>query len=246
MLLKDYYFPVIETTVHREDRTNLSDYKLIVREDTNAPISIVSKDYKLVTNGHLIDSLTEVIDKVGIKYEFYLSDKHNYVDDNRMKLMLLFPELKIQDDADGIGTCLYIHNSYDMSERIRVIFGMLRWACANGALIWGENAVKNHHKHTKGFDVETVKKSVESIYSKIPVINERIKILQELENPILIQNNIKYVQENVSKVMGDNAAEYKFANMWDLYNFYTAYITHQLAVRQHFTYQKQISNLFKL
>jgi len=124
MNLQQFCFPVEERDVfftsHSKffDWTNRSyiykptekpagQYKAIVRNDNNSLISIVNKNYKLVPNKDLIDQLMEQLERTDQKYE--IEEHHSFVRNNRMRLHIVFPDLKIKDDSDdGIALSLFL------------------------------------------------------------------------------------------------------------------------------------------
>ena len=126
MNLEPFCFPVGERAVAVDnDRHSLidlqekdtyltNDYKAIVREDTNQVISIVKQTYKLVPNATLIDLLLRELAMCGHTFRF--NPQHSYVDNNRMRLQMTFPELTLHDSESDIALTAYLHNSYDQSE----------------------------------------------------------------------------------------------------------------------------------
>ncbi|MGB5849877.1 MAG: hypothetical protein WBH40_15405, partial [Ignavibacteriaceae bacterium] len=139
MNIQDFCFPVEEREVYYTSQSKFFDwqtntyiyksseklagqYKAVVRKDNNSLISIVNKNYKLVPNKELIDQLMAQLERTDQRYE--IDQHHSFVRDNRMRLHITFPELLIKDDSDdGIILSLYLHNSYDMSEGVRMFWG---------------------------------------------------------------------------------------------------------------------------
>ena len=195
MNLKEFCFPVEEREVYFSSNSTFFDwksnglikrpspkiadnYKAIIRGDTNKIISIVNRNYKLVPNQVLIDQLLEELRRTDQKFE--IEDHHSFVRDNRMRLQIKFPELFIKDDSDdGMSLSLYLHNSYDMSEGIRMYWGAIRAICTNG-VVFGDLLAKAYHRHTKGFDIQNLKQTLEKTYSLIPDIQERLEVLNSL------------------------------------------------------------------
>lgn len=251
MTLQKYFFPVVETDVYYDNMgaKYTGRYKGIIRTDTNDLISIVSNDYKLIPNEQLINSVLETLDKTDIRYNINDNPKHSYVDNKRMRLHLTFPDLHIQDDsAEGIDVAMYIHNSYDTSERVRIIFGMLRLVCTNGAKMWMpyNTDAKFNRKHTQGLNLEKLRQQFDTVYHSIPEIQERIRVLDMLDKQTVIGEAITKVKDSISVTMAEEAEKANPQTMWQLYNLLTAYVTHQTAVRQHAEYQRKISNLFHI
>jgi hypothetical protein len=178
MNLQDFCFPVEQRPVSFISNSRFYD-KAIVRDDNNALISIVNRNYKLVPNKDLIDQLMKQLERTDQKYE--IEAHHSFVRNNRMRLHILFPELRIKDDSDdGIALSLFLHNSYDLSEGVRMYWGAIRSICTNG-MVFGKVLAKFYGKHTKGFKIEDVKSSLENTYKMIPDIQQRIDVLDSLE-----------------------------------------------------------------
>ena len=109
MNLSAFMFPIVErpVAVHNgqtdfidweNQETYLpNDYKAIVREDTNEPISIVRNSYKIVENEVLINKLMHEL--LTLDTPFKLDPSHSFVTNNRMRLQITFPEITIKDSA---------------------------------------------------------------------------------------------------------------------------------------------------
>jgi hypothetical protein len=112
MDLKDFCFPVSERQVAVNNfasdivdwsnkQTYLSiDYKSIVRDDTNKVISIVKDSYLIIRNETLINELLQFLAASG--ENFRIDEFHSFVQSNRMRLMVTFPNLTMQDSQSDI------------------------------------------------------------------------------------------------------------------------------------------------
>ena len=264
MNLKDFCFPVVEREVYFASdskffnwKTNglvsrpapriAESYKAIVRSDTNRIISIVTQNYKLISNELLIDKLLEQLRRTDQKFE--IEPHHSFVRDNRMRLHIKFPELFIKDDSDeGISLSLFIHNSYDMSEGIRMFFGGIRSICVNG-IVFGNVLAKFYGKHTKGFNIKHLKRSLENTYNLIPDIQERINVLDSLKVDIDFEKNVK---EDLGKtlytnlLLENNQETFQALTQLQLFHLITNYISHRVKQEQQARYQIAASKLFKL
>lgn len=241
--MKEYMFPVEERRVYYKgspmETTN--DYKAIVRKDTNELISIMRSTYQLVKNEEIIKPLIDQLSELDTSWK--IDSSHSYVENRRMRLQVTFPELTFDDGRSDIALSLFLHNSYDGSEGIRMLWGAIRGICSNG-MVFGKTLAKFYARHTKNVDITTLKDQLEMTYDQIPVIKERINILQNLS----VSDTLK---EEVEKKFGKKTAQYVQAqphpeNQWILYNILTYYISH--IVKQHMcsAYQLQVSKLFQL
>jgi len=264
MNLQDFCFPVEQRNVSFVSNSRFYDwnaksyifkptskpteqYKAIVRNDNNALISIVNKNYKLVPNKDLIDQLMEQLERTDQKYE--IEEHHSFVRNNRMRLHIVFPDLKIKDDSDdGIALSLYLHNSYDLSEGIRMYWGAIRSICTNG-MVFGEVLAKFYGKHTKGFKIENVKSSLENTYKMIPDIQQRIDILDSLEVNQMFEDDVREHMGTrlVKHMLIENGLDslQSFTQL-QLFHLLTNYISHRVKHELQARYQLAASKLFNL
>ena len=255
MNLEPFCFPVGERTVAVDnDRHSLidlqekdtflpNDYKAIVREDTNQVISIVKQTYKLVPNATLIDLLLRELAMCGHTFRF--NAQHSYVDNNRMRLQMTFPELTLHDSESDIALTAYLHNSYDQSEGVRFIFGSIRYICSNGC-VFGDVLSRYYSKHTSGFSFENLGQKLKQAKEFFPEIQERINRLERLP---VDETLVEKVSETVSKRLAEQVIqehEIGRISQWKLYNRLTNYASHDLDPAYQARYQHNISKVFKL
>lgn len=240
-----YLFPVVETKVQVKDTAGLyfptNKYKALIREDNNELIAIQKSSYKLVTNAEVIKPVLDELSD--LTTDWYIDPSHSFVDNSRMRLQITFPELTLHDGESDIALSLFVHNSYDSSEGVRMFWGGIRGICSNGS-VFGEVLSRYYAKHTSGIVVENLKQQIEDTYDQIPVIKERINILQNLKP------NIDH-QDQILKTFGKGVAEYveeqpKAKNQWILYNHLTHYISHYVQQRMRAAYQMKVSKMFQL
>ena len=228
----------------QEEDTYLSnDYKAIVREDTNQVISIVKQTYKLVPNATLIDLLLRELAMCGHTFRF--NAQHSYVDNNRMRLQMTFPELTLHDSESDIALTAYLHNSYDQSEGVRFIFGSIRYICSNGC-VFGDVLSRYYSKHTSGFSFENLGQKLKQAKEFFPEIQERINRLERLP---VDETLVEKVSTTVSKRLAEQViAEHEIGRIsqWKLYNRLTNYASHELDPAYQARYQHNISKVFAL
>jgi len=243
--LSKYLFPVTERRVFFDnplvglDMTK--EYKAIVRTDKNKLISVMQDSYKLIPNSEVIMPLLEQLHELDTKWNF--DNSHSFVDSKRMRLQVTFPDLTLNDGRSDIALSLYLHNSYDGSEGVRMFWGAIRGICSNG-MVFGKVLSKFYSKHTKGINLSNLKQQLELTYDQIPVIKDRIVILQNLKVP-------KELTDEVEQKLGKTAAAYVEEqvtpeNQWMLYNILTYYISHVIEKRMRAAYQMKVSNIFQL
>lgn len=253
MDLKDFCFPVSQRKVAVDDfasgvvdwgneNTYLqNDYKSIVRDDTNQVISIVRDTYEIVKNETLINELLQFLAASG--EQFKIDPSHSFVQSNRMRLMITFPNLTMQDHESDINLSLFLHNSYDMSEGIRFYFGAIRSICANG-LVFGQILGRYYSKHTSGFSLKDFSEKLEEAKEHFPVIQQRINTL---ENIPANKELVEQVSDKISKRLADQILEQQEINrisQWQLLNRVTNYISHDVDKPHRARHQRSVSKIF--
>ena len=243
--LNKFLFPVEERKVFFADNNNepvrAKEYKAIVRPDKNKLVSVMEDSYKLVSNYEVIMPLLEQLNQLDTRWNF--DNSHSFVESKRMRLQVTFPDLTLNDGRSDIALSLFMHNSYDGSEGVRMFWGAIRAICSNG-MIFGDVLSKFYSKHTKNINLSNLKEQLEATYDKIPVIKHRIEILQNL-------SVTKEVNDDVNNKMGKTISKYvedqpAAANQWVLYNILTYYISHLIEKRMRASYQMRVSKLFRL
>lgn len=255
MNLETFCFPVVERKIAVDDSKhsmiNLdeqssflpTDYKAIVREDTNKVISVVKSSYKLVRNAELIDLLLRELAMCGHTFRFDFN--HSFVDNHRMRLVITFPELRLRDSESDIALSAYLHNSYDQSEGVRFIFGAIRAICSNG-MVFGQVLSRYYSKHTSGFSFENLAEKLDEAKEYFPVLQNRI---DRLERTLVDETLVEKVSDKVSKRLAEQVIqehEIGRISQWQLYNRLTNYVSHELNPAYASRYQHNISKAFKI
>lgn len=255
MDLKDFCFPVSERQVAVDDfasdvvdwgneNTYLeNEYKSIVRDDTNQVISIVRDSNRIIRNEVLINELMQFLAASG--ENFRIDQSHSFVLSNRMRLMITFPDLTLQDCESDINLSLFLHNSYDMSEGVRFYFGAIRSVCTNG-MVFGQILGRYYAKHTKGFSLEDFSSKLEEAKQYFPAIQRRINQLEALPAH---QELVDQVGDKISKRLAEQVTEELDINrisQWQLLNRVTNYISHDVDKPYRARHQRSVSTIFEL
>tara|TARA_R110002050_G_scaffold126681_1_gene247495 strand:- start:18064 stop:18831 length:768 start_codon:yes stop_codon:yes gene_type:complete len=255
MNLEPYCFPVTQRTVAVDDATspiiNLenpdtflsNNYKAIVREDTNELISIVKDTYKIVKNSDLIDQLLRQLATCG--YSFKIDASHSFVSNERMRLQITFPELRLRDRESDIALSAFIHNSYSMQESVKFYFGAIRAICSNG-MVFGKILSKYYSRHTSGFSFENLGEKLAEAREYFPEIQERINRLELLR---VDEQLVESVSTKISKRLAEQCiAEEEVGRItqWKLLNRLTNHISHEMEPRLQAKYQENVSKVFAL
>ena len=254
MDLSRFMFPVEERPIAIHDglqdimdienrNTFLSaDYKALVRADTNEPISIVRNTYQLVPNSVLINQLMHEL--VGMETPFVVEPSHSFVMNNKMRLQIKFPELVVHDEESDIPLSLYLHNSYDGSEGVRVFYGCIREICTNGQ-VFGKSIAKAYHRHTSGFQLGKISDSLSEITELMPSIQAQINVLIGTDPDNDLYESIeKQLGKRMLKQVHENTHEHP--SKWDVLNAITYIISHVMDQRMRARYQLAASRVFGL
>ena len=248
--LSQFMFPVEERAVYVQDDPHLNlniadNYKAIVRQDSGDLISIMRNTYQLVPNREVILPLIQELHKLDNKW--VIDPSHSFVDDSRMRVQITFPELTLNEGTSNIALSLFLHNSYDGSEGVRLFWGAIREICSNG-MVFGTLLSKYYRRHTAGLDINNLKQKVEATYNKIPVIGHRIEQLQNTDVTPKFRRSIEdQLGKHVIKYVDQHEQQNKRSvNLWMLFNIVTYYISHLIEQRKRAQYQLEASKLFKL
>jgi hypothetical protein len=211
-------------------------------DDGGHLISVVKKDYKLVSNREVLDSVFNRLHDAGIEYD--IDPQHSYYSKQRMRLHMVFPDLKLHDSDSDIPLSLYAHNSYNQSEGIRIYWGAIRGICSNGLII-GKVLEKFYHKHTKGFYLPQLRETFDKAYQKIPEINNRIQLLEQQQFTVEDYEETEKVfgegfLEKATEVRKDNL---ELATKWLVINAITYYISHSVSMLQKQALQNKLIKL---
>jgi len=250
--LENFMFPVEERAVYVQDDRHLNlsladNYKAIVRQDNGSSklISIMKNTYQLVPNREVILPLLQELHNLDSKW--IIDQSHSFVEDSRMRIQITFPELTLDDGNSSIALSLFLHNSYDGSEGVRLFWGAIREICSNG-MVFGTLLSKYYRRHTSGLDISNLKEKLQATYDKIPVIRHRIEMMQNTKvNPKFRRDLEDQMGKHVIKYVDQHEQQNKRSvNLWMLFNIVTYYISHLIEQRKRAQYQLSASKLFKL
>lgn len=244
MNLNDYYFDVEEQPVYGVSGNRYDDFKAIVSHNkTSQVVSIAKSSYKLVPNKELIEPFMEHVQQLGVRW--FIDKSHSFVLPNRMRLQITFPDIYVSDEESKIPLSVYLHNSYDATEGIRLFWGAIRAVCTNG-MIFGDVLGKQYFRHTKGFDTVLLASQFQGVTDKIQVIQQRI---HELRNAPVTQECMSALQQALGKKRLQEIVDTDClpdASQWMLYNDITYLISHSVDKPQRSELQLKTSRVFQL
>jgi hypothetical protein len=248
--LGEFMFPVIERPVYFENDSSQSytkagEYQAIMREHTDSLISIMPKSYKLVSNKEIILPLVNELEK--LKTPWYLDDSHSYIEDSNCRLQITFPKITLNDGTSDIALSIFLGNSYNGTQSVKLTYGAIRLICSNG-LILGVVLSNFYRKHTSGLQTKYLRNQIESIYEKLPVVQYRIEQLQNTQVTAKFRRTVEDVlgKRILNYVTEQEKQNSKAANLWLLFNLITYFISHYVEMRLRSDYQLRTSRLFQL
>ncbi|XWN36866.1 MAG: DUF932 domain-containing protein [Balneola sp.] len=252
MNLQSYYFDVEEREIAllssirtgKEDLP-INNYKAIVSSinGTEKVVSIAKKTYKLVRNKELIEPFLEHLTSLHETWE--IDTSHSFCMPNRMRLQITFPEIKLHDGDSEIPLSLYLHNSYDQSEGIRLFWGAIRSVCSNG-MIFGDVMGSVYARHTAGFTFDNLEKQFQNMSSKIEQVQARINFLKStgLNNSFMDKLQEALGKRRLEEITNTDRVLHK--SQWDLLNDITYFISHDVEKPRRADLQMKTSKVFQL
>ncbi len=247
--LEKYLSPVSSKPAFFSDGTNFlpaDGYKAIVAEKEGGSelLSVMRKSYKLVPNSDVILPVLDQLSRLDSKWN--VDPSHSFISPTRMRIQLTFPELRFFDGQSDVAMSLFVHNSYDATERVRMIWGAIRRICSNG-MIFGQVFARSDMKHTVNFQIEDISASIEETFEMIPTIKERIDLLATKEFSLTDE-----VRNSIENNFGKRAIGFidqekpDISTEWAVLNALTYYVSHYIHLKQRHIYQARISDMFNL
>ena len=251
MKLDTYYFPVEERPIYNQSGLPIAGYKSIVipgddkdlGNHATQTLSIVKQSYKLIPNKDLISPFMEQISALGTRW--YIDKSHSFVQPERMRLQITFPDVYVRDSQSIIPLSVYLHNSYNQSEGIRIIWGGIRAICTNG-IILGHVLGKFYARHTKGFEPTLLRTQFDGVTDRITLIQGRITDLQErqVSEDLMKELQLALGKRRLQEIVDTDRLPDK--SQWDLYNDITYLISHHVDKPQRAELQLKTSQVFQL
>jgi len=251
MNIEQLFFPVREQNITLDDppwnqQAPIRGYKAIVTPQENGHdkvVSVVKDSYKLIPNKELVMPFLDQISNLHVRWK--VDPSHSFCQLNRMRLQITFPDILIKDEDSEIPLSIYLHNSYDMSEGVRCLWGGIRLACKNGLLL-GTIMGTFYSRHTQGFMFKNIHNQFDRALEKIDKVQSRIN---HLRNTPATEILIEELQKTLGKrrlaeiLQTDRVPD---ASQWDLMNDITHYISHQVEKPKRGDLQLGLSKVFEM
>lgn len=228
------------------DPNRIDGYKALVvanGKHQGDVVSIVKDTYKVVQNRDLILPFLDDIDSLGVDWK--IDPSHSFILPNRMRMQITFPEIYVSDEQSGIPLSLYLHNSYDMSEGVRVFWGAIRSICTNG-MVFGEVLGSFYGRHTKGFSFDNIDQQFNQVTDKVTDIQQQIHHLRNtaLDKDIMEALQKELGQRRLKSIINTDRVPEK--SQWELLNDITYYISHDVEKPKRADFQRKVSKVFSL
>lgn len=218
--------------------------RMIVNEDTNRCIGIVSDKYRVVTNAEVLEHLTTALDRSALDLtglEAYVSQSHGGA---RAMVNVRLPAHEIDLHGDKSQLQISVLNSYDGRWKYQSRAGAIRMACLNGQILGSfvgsyteyHNAkldveagaqqlinMANDFENAKEWWVQMMGRKVdnEQLLRSIAIFLTGKSKIEHREDFLKLPTVRKLIElySGYSKEMGENA--------YALYNAFTDFVTHK-------------------
>jgi len=209
---------------------------LIIREDTNDLISVVSDDYLLIPNRLVVDNLLKefsgIIEMNTARIKQNTFSNINY---SSLSFDLKYPKREVKT-GDVVGAVLRVENSYDTTKALRVSMNALRLVCSNGMTVDSEifHSKTKHIGDAKAEEVvlEMITKVKDKGEEKFLGLGERFLEMANTElTPDIKEEFIKIISSHpkyVVEAITNQIISTKPKDLWDLYNCVTYVATHDM------------------
>ncbi len=144
-LKQDFNFKVIREELYRNDKTDIM-HDVVYREDDGSQLSVVSRDYQLVTHEDAINFIARSLKELNIKNEVNSIQLSN--NGARLFYKITFPDYRFNaaeevvntamdgdENKDELVPTITLVNSYDRSLPFALKYGAFRFVCSNGMYI---------------------------------------------------------------------------------------------------------------
>lgn len=230
-MFEEILFPVKkQPIIYNGQETGRS---MIIREDKDEFVSVVSDDYLLIPNRLVLDSLMKefntIIDNKK-KPQVFSNGSYSSISFN-----LRYPQQEIKV-GDTVGAVIRLENSYDTTKALRVSMNALRLVCSNGMTV-DKPLFQSKMKHIGNVNAsDVVSDMIQSIGEKgeetFLSLNEQfIEMANTSLTPEIKQKFIEtlaeypnYVTEHIVRQITEGQPK----DLWDLYNCVTYVTTHEM------------------
>ncbi|MFA5132975.1 MAG: DUF932 domain-containing protein [Candidatus Paceibacterota bacterium] len=224
-----------ERPLYLSDSKKLDSHKAIQNEDTKEICCVTNTNYTLVQHREMINQVVNTLSALNL--ECYGSVVNM---GSKVYVNVLFPKMKVNDDAKGIHLGVRFTNSFDLTTGVNFSMYGMRIACDNQMLL--KNLLfAERRKHVGEIDLnEMTRTFLEGAVTQVKefeiLVNDCIKdsvewklLMQFLEQNVLGK---KHHNEIVARINDTLKAEgRRKPTRWDLYNAFTHYLSHDTLLK---------------
>lgn len=246
----EYDFPVELQPIYTKLGTKLPRNQAVVRTDTQAPISVVSSIYNLITHKEVLDAVVPFMQKFGAGDPDVVVER----DGARIVATWRFLDRTLATQAgDKIGLTVHAINSYDKTGSVIIRVGGVVLRCMNG-MTAVHDEFSLYYRHS-GKKIELEMPDPEIVWGQFVAGTQFWSALEQHEiSPDFKTKLIELALER--KVASETSLEADAVSSqieasktaWDLYNAFTYAITHESKTRNRTTEilrQDKLNRLFK-
>mgnify|MGYP001009478635 CR=1 FL=1 len=220
-----------------EEFEKINDYKGILNVNNGVILSVVKKTYKAVSNIAVVEHFENLLREQNVRFEYGFA--RSVRNGRKTVFELILPDMKIDlGNGDTQELRMYVQNSFDGGNAIKLDMGFFRHKCSNMALMVGKAELQYKTSHIGNADerIQTTftmyltekfneaKNFVEKL-SKYG-FNTETELLAFIDNEENVLVADRY-REIVKSVWLDTHKP-EFGNLyWGIYNAYTYVITHE-------------------
>jgi hypothetical protein len=217
--------------------SSINDYKGILNVNNGVILSVVKKTYKAVSNIAVVEHFENLLREQNVRFEYGFA--RSVRNGRKTVFELILPDMKIDlGKGDTQELRMYVQNSFDGGNAIKLDMGFFRHKCSNMALMVGKAELQYKTSHIGNADerIQTTftmyltekfneaKNFVEKL-SKYG-FNTETELLAFIDNEENVIVADRY-REIVKSVWLDTHKP-EFGNLyWGIYNAYTYVITHE-------------------
>lgn len=220
-------------------------FKMLIRDDTNEVISVVTNKYKLVKNVELL----KAIDNYITKQKATLTSAIIF-GNARTSYVIAFKELTEEVNGANMFPQIMIQNSYDRTDSVKIIGGLFEILCSNGMVI-GDVTNNVSYTHIIGREINTIEEKIDDVVGD--VLEFSVNTFPKLKDRQVMSDDIINFM-GLFPQMGKDYILDKFKvnkpnNFYDLMQTGTYVLTHKMNRQTEATHRLEenfVSNLLRL
>ena len=199
-------------------------FKMLIRNDTNEVISVVTNKYKLVKNVELLKTIDNHIteQKATLTSAVIFGNA-------RTSYVIAFKELMKEINGANMFPQIMIQNSYDRTDSVKIIGGLFIALCSNGMVI-GDVTNNVSYTHIIGKEISTMEEKIDDVVNN--VLEFSVNTFPRLKDRQVVPDDIINFM-GLFPQMGKNYILDKFKvdkpnNFYDLMQIGTYILTHKM------------------